>query len=97
MSNKDVLSALNNILSLMEGMTPETYESFEPALLAEARELIQTDYCSDESFNIIVDTTSAEEIVELGEMALGGNHSKERPSSSSWSTSADLILLSWAA
>ena len=97
MSNKDVLSALNNILSLVKGMTPETYESFEPGLLAEARELIQTDYCSDESFNIIVDLASEEEIVEMGEIALGDNHIKEKPSLSSWSTSADLILLSWAA
>jgi len=97
MSNKDVLSALNNILSLVEGMTPETYESFEPGLLAEARELIQTDYSSDDSFTIISDPASAAEIVAIEEIDICGNISKEKPSLKSWSTSADLILLSWAA
>ncbi|NBK21288.1 MAG: hypothetical protein EOM68_04600 [Spirochaetia bacterium] len=97
MSNTDVLSDLKNILSLMKGMTPDTYESFEPRLLAEARELIQTDYCSDESFTIIVDPATGGEIVEMGEIALGGDHIDKKQSLKTWSTSADLILLSWAA
>ncbi|MDD2493296.1 MAG: hypothetical protein PHY83_05075, partial [Bacilli bacterium] len=80
MSNKDVLSALNNILSLVEGMTPEMYESFEPGLLAEARELIQTDYSSDDSFTIISDPASAAEIVAMEEIDICGNISKEKPS-----------------
>jgi len=95
--NKDVLSALNNIIAMMKEMTPETYETFEPEHLAAAREYIQSDYYSDESFKIIGDLIGEEDLVKMEEVSICDHQTKDNHLSSSWITSTEMILLSWAA